>query len=169
VPEGEPSPPVEPPAPYWEYKVIRTGFSNRLEYLLNQLGAERWELVSIAGMDAVINLTGNKLYAVLKRPYTERRTRQPLPRSSGQSARPLPVDPKLDPIPEDNPFHSVALEFGNDTFRRVWAEVVELGDVPGDLDTLVRKACQRVNDGSPPGQAVRAVASELIGEEDGFG
>ncbi len=51
----------------WEYKVIRNMTANRLEESLNTLGAHGWELVAMAGLDGVVSITGNKLYAVLKR------------------------------------------------------------------------------------------------------
>ncbi|MEM9466427.1 MAG: DUF2510 domain-containing protein [Actinomycetota bacterium] len=51
----------------WQYKVIRNMTANKLEESLNQLGSQGWELVAIAGLDGVVSLTGNKLYAVLKR------------------------------------------------------------------------------------------------------
>lgn len=51
----------------WQYKVIRNMTANRLEESLNQLGGQGWELVALAGLDGVVSLTGNKLYAVLKR------------------------------------------------------------------------------------------------------
>jgi len=52
----------------WEYRVVKNLTAARLEESLNSLGAEGWELVAMAGLDGVLSVTGNKLYAVMKRP-----------------------------------------------------------------------------------------------------
>lgn len=51
----------------WEYKVVKNMMAASLEEQLNQLGGDGWEVVSLAGLDGVFSVTGNKLYAVLKR------------------------------------------------------------------------------------------------------
>jgi hypothetical protein len=56
----------------WEYKIVKNMLASSLEEALNSLGASGWEVVSITGMDGVMSWTGNKLYAVLKRPRTRR-------------------------------------------------------------------------------------------------
>lgn len=51
----------------WEYQIVRNMLADNLEATLNRLGHEGWEVVSITGIDGAFTLTGNKLYAVLKR------------------------------------------------------------------------------------------------------
>lgn len=51
----------------WQYKVVKNLTANKLEETLNGYGRAGWELVSMTGLDGVMTLTGNKLYAVLKR------------------------------------------------------------------------------------------------------
>ena len=55
----------------WEYQGVRRTFGDQLENDLNLLGDQGWELVSIAGLDRVVTLTGNKIIAVLKREVAE--------------------------------------------------------------------------------------------------
>ena len=56
----------------WEYRIVKNMMASSLEAQLNQLGGDGWEVVSIAGLDGVLTLTGNKLFAVLKRPRARR-------------------------------------------------------------------------------------------------
>lgn len=51
----------------WEYRVVRNMMASSLESSLNELGRDGWEVVSITGMDGAFTLTGNKLFAVVKR------------------------------------------------------------------------------------------------------
>ena len=51
----------------WEYKVITATFGASLESDLNDWGSLGWEVVSMAGMNGTMTLTGNKIFVVLKR------------------------------------------------------------------------------------------------------
>lgn len=51
----------------WEYKVVKNALADRIEEMLNELGRDGWELVSLAGLDGTFTVTGNKLVAVMKR------------------------------------------------------------------------------------------------------
>lgn len=51
----------------WQYRVISATFGSALEAELNKWGTAGWEVVSIAGMNGTLTLTGNKLTALLKR------------------------------------------------------------------------------------------------------
>ncbi|HMS48261.1 MAG TPA: DUF4177 domain-containing protein [Candidatus Microthrix sp.] len=53
--------------PLWEYKVISSTFGTSLEGELNVWGASGWEVISIAGMNGTVTITGNKMFVVLKR------------------------------------------------------------------------------------------------------
>lgn len=52
----------------WEYKIVSATFGNKLEAELNRYGLAGWEVVSIAGMNGTMTLTGNKFTALMKRP-----------------------------------------------------------------------------------------------------
>lgn len=61
----------------WEYKIVRNMLANNLEDSLNILGRGGWEVVSLAGVDGAFTLTGNKLYAVLKRSISDTTSFEP--------------------------------------------------------------------------------------------
>lgn len=54
---------VEP----WEYKIISATFGSSLESTLNSYGNAGWEVVSISAASGTWTVTGNKLFALLKR------------------------------------------------------------------------------------------------------
>lgn len=52
----------------WEYKMLKATFGASLEQSLNKAGQYGWELVSISAASGTVTLTGNKIFALLKRP-----------------------------------------------------------------------------------------------------
>jgi hypothetical protein len=54
----------------FEYRIVKNMLASNLEEQLNVLGKDRWEVVSLASADGVWTWTGNKLFAVLKRPLS---------------------------------------------------------------------------------------------------
>lgn len=68
--------------PAWEYRVLSVGSvwrrlrEEELEAVLNELGAEGWEVITISSQDS----GGGKVRVVAKRPLTDRaRRRRSLP------------------------------------------------------------------------------------------
>lgn len=51
----------------WEYRVVSKTFGDDLQSELNGYGEQGWEVVSLAGMNGTMTLTGNKFTALLKR------------------------------------------------------------------------------------------------------
>lgn len=51
----------------WEYKIVSATFGDKLERLLNKMGAAGWEVVSISAANGTMTLTGNKIFALMKR------------------------------------------------------------------------------------------------------
>jgi hypothetical protein len=52
----------------WRYRVISATFGADLERTLNRYGAAGWEVVSISAASGFMTLTGNKIFALVKRP-----------------------------------------------------------------------------------------------------
>lgn len=57
-----------PESQCWQYRVISRTFGAELESVLNDMGAQGWEVISIAGMNGTFTLTGNMFTVVMKRP-----------------------------------------------------------------------------------------------------
>lgn len=139
--EEEPQPAA---AGRWQYLVVRKWFGQTLEDELNRLGEEGWELVAITGIDgAVTSLTGNKLFAVMKRPW-----------------RPPPPEPEWVQGADYGEYDKLATKWGSSVFRRVWAEYCELPSPPADPERVLASACEKVAGGARPHAAVRAAAQK---------
>lgn len=56
-------------ASLWEYKVEKATFGNDLEAKLNHWGLRGWEVITMAGLNGTMTLTGNKIFVVMKREH----------------------------------------------------------------------------------------------------
>lgn len=58
---------LPPGADAWEYKILSSTFGASLESTLNAVGLRGWEVVSISAASGTWTITGNKIFALLKR------------------------------------------------------------------------------------------------------
>lgn len=111
-------------------------FAGSLEETLNTLGDQGWEVVSIAGLDgAFSSITGNKLYAVLKR---ERAARQAV---VSANKGPAPITRSLEVTGDPrSPFMSLELDYRYPRvlIQRAWSVARQIWPETGDLDLLRR-------------------------------
>ena len=55
-------------ASQWRYRIVSATFGADLERTLNRYGKAGWEVVSISAANGTLTLTGNKIFALMKRP-----------------------------------------------------------------------------------------------------
>ena len=57
--------------PQWEQKIMKATFGDTLEADLNRVGQYGWEVVSMSATTGTWTVTGNKIFALLKRPIPD--------------------------------------------------------------------------------------------------
>lgn len=61
---------LAPGSTQWQYRIVSATFGGDLEQVLNRYGMAGWEVLSVSAANGTLTITGNKIFALLKRPMS---------------------------------------------------------------------------------------------------
>jgi hypothetical protein len=156
--------------PRWEYKIVKNMLADSLEASLNRLGAEGWEVVSLAGIDSAWTLTGNKLYAVMKRPSFAASFVDDDQDGIPDAIEILARDPRICVCADEFQVNPTPAEF--ERLCRLTNDVVESWGIHGQLLSLPQAARSALLQAGESGHwseaAVRSVVELLVRGPDDY-